>query len=191
MRVEKLTKVKESTYEAIIDGKSYTLDEEMVLKYRLFKGYEISSAALDACLEEHDFVVIKNKAFQYYLKYQKNSYEVLHYLLDREIPYELAHQAVNWLMENEKLEEDKLAQAIAGALARKSNGPNMIRYKLKNRHFLEESIQKALESLDEEDISLGKEKLTQKIRKRYKDLPENKMSLKLREVFYRHGYYEG
>lgn len=191
MKVEKLTKLKESTYEATIDGKAYTLDEEMVLKYRLFKGYEISSADLDACLEEHDFVVIKNKAYQYYLRYQKNSYEVLHYLLDREIPYEVANHAVTWLTQNQKLEEDKLAQAIAGALARNSNGPNMIRYKLKSRHFLEESIKKALDSLDEEDISLGKEKLTQKVKKRYKDLPENKLSLKLKEVFYRHGYYEG
>lgn len=191
MIVEKLTKLKESTYEVAIDKKNYVLDEEMVLKYRLFKGYEISEGELKSCLAEHDFEMIKKKAYHYYLKYQKNGYEVLHYLLDKEIPFEMAKNACDWLLEHHKIDEAMLAKGVAGALARSSNGALMIRYKLKNRHFLEENITLALETLEDADIVLGKEKLIQRVEKRYKGLTKKEQEQKIKETLYRHGYYEG
>ncbi|MDE7385222.1 MAG: hypothetical protein K2M84_05645, partial [Anaeroplasmataceae bacterium] len=80
MIVSRLTKCKESTYEVEIEKKVYVLDEETVLKYRLFKGYEISSEELDECIQSNELETIKKKAYSYYLKYQKNTYEIIKYL---------------------------------------------------------------------------------------------------------------
>ncbi|MDE7213369.1 MAG: hypothetical protein K2N42_02190, partial [Anaeroplasmataceae bacterium] len=129
MIVGRLTKCKESTYEVEIENKVYVLDEEMVLKYRLFKGYEISSELLKECIQSNEWETIKKKAYSYYLKYQKNTYEIIKYLTDREVPYALAVRAVSALEEQGLIDEKKLASLVAGSLARNSNGEHMIRHK--------------------------------------------------------------
>ena len=191
MIVSRLTKIKESTYEVEIEDKVYVLDEETVLKYRLFKGYEISKNDLDECIQANELETIKKKAYSYYLKYQKNSYEIIKYLTDREVASPLAIEAVKSLEEKGLIDELSLAIHLAGSLARNSNGVNMIRYKLKNRHFKDEIIANALNQLEEADIEEGKSKLMSKAMKKYSKLSEFEQKQKLREVFYRHGYAEG
>ncbi|MCM1131827.1 MAG: hypothetical protein NC325_09115, partial [Anaeroplasma bactoclasticum] len=149
MIVSRLTKIKESTYEVEIENKVYVLDEETILKYRLFKGYEISKKELEVCIQENELETIKKKAYSYYLKYQKNSYEIIKYLTDREIAYPLALKAVQALEEKGIIDELSLAVHLAGSLARNSNGINMIRYKLRNRHFKDDIIVNALNQLEE------------------------------------------
>lgn len=191
MNVSRLTKIKESTYEVEIEDKVYVLDEETVLKYRLFKGYEISKNDLEECIQANELETIKKKAYSYYLKYQKNSYEIIKYLTDREVTYSLALEAVKALEEKGVLDDLSLAIHLAGSLARNSNGVNMIRYKLKNRHFKDDVITNALNQLKEEDVEEGKSKLMSKVMKKYGKLSEFERKQKLREVFYRHGYLEG
>lgn len=191
MRVNRLTKIKESTYEVEIENKIYILDEETVLKFRLFKGYEISKDDLDECIQVNELETIKKKAYSYYLKYQKNSYEIIKYLTEREVTYPLALEAVKALEEKGLIDELSLAVHLAGALARNSNGVNMIRYKLINRHFRDDIIANALNQLEEEDVEEGKTKLMSKAIKKYSKLSEFEQKQKLKEVFYRHGYTEG
>ena len=71
MIISDLKKVKPGYYELSIEAKKYLVTEDSVLKYRLFKGYEISQKQLEECLVEDDFSKIKNKAFVYSLKYLK------------------------------------------------------------------------------------------------------------------------
>ncbi|MDE6408189.1 MAG: RecX family transcriptional regulator [Anaeroplasmataceae bacterium] len=191
MIVSRLTKLKESTYEVEIENEVYVLDEETVLKYRLFKGYEISSDLLKECIQSNELETIKKKAYSYYLRYQKNAYEIIKYLTDREILYSQALEAVNELEEKGLLNELGLAVLVAGSLARNSNGEKMIRYKLKNRHFKNDVIEASLMQLTEEDIEEGKAKLYAKAMKRFGKLPSYEQKQKLKEVFYRHGYIEG
>ncbi|MDE7106388.1 MAG: RecX family transcriptional regulator [Anaeroplasmataceae bacterium] len=191
MIVSRLTKIKESTYEVEIENKVYVLDEETVLKYRLFKGYEISKNDLDECIQANELETLKKKAYSYYLKYQKNSHEIIKYLTDREVPYVLALEAIKALEEKGLIDELSLAVHLVGSLARNSNGVNMIRYKLKNRHFKEDIITNAINQLEEEDIEEGKSKLMSKAMKKYGKLSDFEQKQKIREVFYRHGYTEG
>ncbi|MDE6240909.1 MAG: RecX family transcriptional regulator [Anaeroplasmataceae bacterium] len=190
MIVNRLTKCKESTYEVEIEQKVYILDEETVLKYRLFKGYEISPTELEECIQANELETIKKKAYSYYLKYQKNTYEVIKYLTDREIPYLLAVEAVHTLEDKGLINELYLAIGVAGSLARNSNGIYMIRHKLKNRHFKNDVIEEAINQLTEEDVEEGKNKLYAKAIKKYGKLNSFEQKQKLREAFYRHGYTE-
>ncbi|MDE6660432.1 MAG: RecX family transcriptional regulator [Anaeroplasmataceae bacterium] len=191
MIVSRLTKCKEATYEVEIENKVYILDEETVLKYRLFKGYEISNELLMECIQSNEWETIKKKAYSYYLKYQKNTYEIIKYLTDREIAYALAVKAVSALEDQGLIDEKKLASLVAGSLARSSNGEHMIRFKLKNRHFKNEAIEEAIANLIDDDIEEGKTKLYTKAQKKYAKLGSFEQKQKIKEVFYRHGYSEG
>lgn len=188
MIISDLKKVKPGYYELSIEAKKYLVTEDSVLKYRLFKGYEISQKQLEECLVEDDFSKIKNKAFVYSLKYLKNGYETIRYLEDRGISYIEAKKAVEEIKKEGKLNEQALANGIAAGLARSSNGPYMIRFKLKNRHFDSNVVEEALSSLVEEDILWGKEKLFKKADVRYKSLSKIEKDRKMKELLYRHGY---
>lgn len=188
MIISDLKRVKPGYYELSIEAKKYLVTEDSVLKYRLFKGYEISQKQLEECLVEDDFSKIKNKAFVYSLKYLKNGYETIRYLEDRGISYIEAKKAVEEIKKEGKLNEQALANGIAAGLARSSNGPYMIRFKLKNRHFDSNVVEEALSSLVEEDILWGKEKLFKKADVRYKSLSKIEKDRKMKELLYRHGY---
>ncbi len=190
MIIQKLTKLKESSYEVQIEEKTYQFDEETILKYRLFQGNDVSKETLEECIEYDSYEIIKRKAYSYHLKYLKNQYETIHYLTERDISYSIARQAVSELKEKKLLDEQGLCIAVASSLSRNSNGPYLIKQKLKNRHFEEAEIQIALESITEEDYEYGKEKLLKKAKKKYESLPELKKKQKLKEIFYRHGYIE-
>lgn len=191
MIIKKLSKLKSDQYEVLIEDKSYIFDESSVLKYRLFEGYEISKTELEDCIKTDEYERIKKKAFSYYLRYQKNCYEILSYLTEREVSYSLAKKAIAELKEQGQIKEEELASAIAGSLARNSNGPRMIRYKLKMKHFEEEIIDLAIAGIPEEDFLEGKEKLLRKIDKKNKGLSFSEQQRKRKEVLYRHGYFEG
>lgn len=188
MIVSSLKKIKDSIYEVEIDNKIYELTEESVLKYRLFKGYEISNADLNKCLNDNNFELIKNKAYSYYLRYQKNSYEIINYLKEREIDYNLAVSAVDSLIAENKINEYVLALNVAGTLARSSNGIYLIKYKLKYRNFKEEIIEQVLNNINEDDIKYGYKKLLNKLNKKYSKLKDYEKSYKIKEGLYIRGY---
>ena len=190
MIVSRLTKTKESSYEVEIENKVYILDEETVLKYRLFKGYKITEELLKECIESNEWEILKKKAYSYSLRYQKNAYEIVKYLTEREVSYTLACKVVSALEEKKLINEVELAKLVAGSLARGSNGVLMIRYKLKNRHFKNAAIEEAIGSLLDEDIEEGRLKLLAKAQKKYAKLGEFEQKQKLNETFYLHGYTE-
>lgn len=190
MIIQKLTKVKDTTYEVEIGNTSHQFEENTILKYRLFEGKEIDEKTLNDCLLENNLETIKKKAYFYHLKYLKNRYEVIHYLLEKDIPLEVAQRALNELEELKQIDDLKLCKWVASSLARASNGIPLIQYKLKGRHFQEQDISLAIESIADEDIEEGREKLLRKSSKKYAKLPEFERKQKLKELFYRHGYNE-
>ncbi len=188
MIISDLKKSKSGLYTVYIDQASYEVTEESVLKYRLFKGYEISEKELASCIASDDLVKIKRRAYLYSLKYVKNSYETLKYLTEREIPFSTAKAIVEDLRKEGSIDDLTLAKGFASSLARSSNGVYQIRYKLKNRHFDEATINLALEALSEEDIEEGKKKLYKKLEKKLENLNDFEKNRKTIEYFYRHGY---
>ncbi len=188
MKISNLKKINNSIYEVEIENELYKLTEESVLKYRLFKGYEISKEDLDKCLKYNDFEIIKNKAYSYYLKYQKNSYEIINYLTERNIDINLAKEVVKCLVEENKIDEYMLALNFAGSLARNSNGIYLIKYKLKTRNFKEDIIDRAIDNINEDDINYGYEKLIKKLNDKFYKLNEYERKYKIKNSLYRHGY---
>ncbi len=188
MIISNLKKINNSIYEVEIENKSYKLTLESVLKYRLFKGYEISEDDFSKCLEDNDFELIKTKAYSYYLRYQKNSYEVINYLKERNIDINLAEEVVKSLIDENKINEYMLALNVSETLARNSNGKYLIKYKLKSRNFKEDIIDMAIDNINLDDINYGYEKLLKKLNEKYHKLNDYEKKYKIKESLYKHGY---
>lgn len=184
MKVSKLVKKKNSLYEVVCENKTLTVDEATVLKYKLFEGKDITDELeiLEYDLERKYY----NQALRYQFRYNKSEQEVINYLLDKELSFLMASKIVEELKSKGLINDLTLATNIASSLARLGNGPLLIQLKLKNHLFKEPIIAEAIESISEEDVKEGINKLYKKGLKQYAKHP--KQALKLKEYFYRHGY---
>lgn len=176
-------------YEVCIDEKTYLLEEETILKYRLYSGKEVKEEEVELFIKDSGIEQIKKRALAYQMRYLKSSRETLEYLIIKEIDTSLAHQAISSLIEQGLLRDDQLAGAMASSYARASNGPKMIRQKLILHRFSEDVIDIALKNISKDDIEEGKNKLLKKAQKKLEKYSDFEKRQKLRQIFYQHGYF--
>lgn len=157
-------------YEVCIDEKTYLLEEETILKYRLYSGKEVKEEEVELFIKDSGIEQIKKRALAYQMRYLKSSRETLEYLIRKEIDASLAHQAISSLVEQGLLRDEQLAGAMASSYARASNGPKMIRQKLILHRFSEDVIDIALKNISKDDIEEGKNKLLKKAQKSLKNI---------------------
>lgn len=187
-KIISLTKNKNGLYDVLIDNEMLTVDEETVLKYRLFKNNEIDVKDFD--LIRHDDLVYKvsNKMLEYRLKYNKSINEIKRHFLSKEIDENIVCQAIELLISKKLINDQELALIISTSLARNSNGYYLIKEKLKQRLFNDNIINYALENLKIEDINYGKEKLVIKLEKKYLKEEDKIKKYKIKKQLYNHGY---
>lgn len=176
-------------YEVCIDEKTYLLEEETILKYRLYSGKEVKEEEVELFIKDSGIEQIKKRALAYQMRYLKSSRETLEYLIRKEIDASLAHQAISSLVEQGLLRDEQLAGAMASSYARASNGPRMIRQKLILHRFSEDVIDIALKNISKDDIEEGKNKLLKKAQKKLEKYSDFEKRQKLRQIFYQHGYF--
>lgn len=187
-KIISLTKNKNGLYDVLIDDEILTLDEETVLKYRLFKNNEIDVKDFDL-IRHDDFVYkISNKMLEYRLKYNKSINEIKRHFLSKEIDENIVCQAIELLISKKLINDQELALIISTSLARNSNGYYLIKEKLKQRLFNDNIINYALENLQKEDINYGKEKLVIKLEKKYLKEEDKIKKYKIKKQLYNHGY---
>ena len=187
-KIISLTKNKNGSYDVLIDNEILTVDEETVLKYRLFKNNEIDVKDFDL-IRHDDFVYkISNKMLEYRLKYNKSINEIKRHFLSKEIDENIVCQAIELLISKKLINDQELALIISTSLARNSNGYYLIKEKLKQRLFNDNIINYALENLQIEDINYGKEKLVIKLEKKYLKEEDKIKKYKIKKQLYNHGY---
>ncbi len=187
-KIISLTKNKNGLYDVLIDDEILTVDEEIVLKYRLFKNNEIDVKDFDL-IRHDDFVYkISNKMLEYRLKYNKSINEIKRHFLSKEIDENIVCQAIELLISKKLINDQELALMICTSLARNSNGYYLIKEKLKQRLFNDNIINYALENLKIEDINYGKEKLVIKLEKKYLKEEDKIKKYKIKKQLYNHGY---
>ena len=187
-KIISLTKNKNGLYDVLIDDEILTVDEEIVLKYRLFKNNEIDVKDFDL-IRHDDFVhKISNKMLEYRLKYNKSINEIKRHFLSKEIDENIVCQAIELLISKKLINDQELALMICTSLARNSNGILLIKEKLKQRLFTTDVINYALENILVDDIDYGKEKLIIKLEKKYLKEEDKIKKYKIKKQLYNHGY---
>lgn len=187
MKVTSLVK-KKNGYEVSFEHETYILDEETVLQFRLLCGKEIEDYLVNSIKQFDEKQKVANKALEYAIRYSKSAKEVVRYLELKDYSKYIAETVVDSLIEKGLINDEILAVSLAGSLARNSNGPMMIKQKLMSHFFTSETIDIALNSVEESDYLLGLQKLERKLEKRYEKEESFIKKQKIKKALYAHGY---
>ncbi len=190
MIVQKLAKKSNGKYEITIDSETYLFDEETVVKFRLVEGKELLNISIAEIQKMDQIEALIRSASSYAIKYAKSSNEVIAYLQKKGVSSYLARKVVTELQQRKMIQDEKLVVLLAASYARDSNGPMLIRLKLKRHLFPDDLIEEALVHLNAEDIEFGKSKLLKKALKQYEKLDDYQKKMKIKDCFYRHGYID-
>lgn len=186
MTTTQIKKVKDK-YKITLGDESILITEETVLKYRLFNPKELEN--LDEIKQFDLLETFKNKAISYQVRYNKNSKEVIDYLIDKGLDFYESKQIVDDLITKKLINDQIIANNCASGLARNSNGLLMIKMKLQNRKFDSVIIDNAISQISDEDYEYGFNKIIRKANDKYSKIEETYIRKnKIKEYLYRHGY---
>ncbi len=169
MIVEKLNLIKDKKYLVIIDGNSYEFDEEVIVKYRLVKGKEITKEDLDNAINKNNIMSFYYKALNYALTYGKSQKAIYNYLKEKQLLEEDIIDIIDSLKKIKIIDDQKYIESLMETFYRKSYGKLMIEKKLYEKMFYKEDIDYALNHLDYDAYYNGLKKLYEKIKDKYKD----------------------
>lgn len=186
MTTTQIKKVKDK-YKITLGDESIIVSEETVLKFKLVNPKELDS--LDEIKQFDLLESFKNKAISYQVRYNKNSKEVIDYLIEKGLDYDESKQIVDDLIQMKLINDKLIANNLASSLARTSNGILMIKMKLANRKFDSSVIDEAINQISEEDYNYGLNKILIKAKDKYSKIEETYIRRnKIKEYLYRHGY---
>lgn len=187
MIVDSLTKNKNGSYNVIIDGKSYTFDEEIVVEYRLVKGKEVSKDSLSNALSKNELMEYYYKALNYSINYGKNSNQLKDYLREKGLEdYKIA-LIIDMLISNKAIDDKAIIISITNTYIRKSYGKLLIKQKLIERKFSKDLIEYAISNIDYDLYYDSLNKLYNKVKNKY-DGDKYTKKMKLNKYLASKGY---
>lgn len=190
MKVQSIKKIDLEKYQVIIDDKEYIFNEDTLVKLKITSNKDIGQEVITKLLFEEMIVDAYKKALNYHLRYAKSSKECFNYLKSKDISLNIIEEAIARLVANKIINDETLAINIASSYARNSNGPLLIKHKLKQHQFSEDIIRKALENIEQSDYDLGLNKLLIKANKKFAKLEEKNKIIKIKNFIYQRGYTE-
>lgn len=146
-KVINVRKGKRIYYQVAFDnGEKIRLSEDLLVRFRLLKGTELSTERLQELKEEASFDYGLQEALNYISYQLRSEKEVRTYLKDKEIPLADRHKIVGRLKELGVLDDEVYAESFVRTQMRLSDkGPKNVEQELKKRGISEEIILLALE----------------------------------------------
>lgn len=186
MIVEKLIKNKKS-YTIIVENKSYELDEEIIVEYRLVEGKEITNDILSKAVGKNRVMSYYYKALDYALKYGKNSAQLYDYLEEKGLSNMEIAEVISLLKRNSVIDDNRLIKSITESYIRKSYGILYIEAKLFERKFKKDEIDSILAQIDMELYQESLNKLYEKIKFKYTGTEYERL-IKIKKYLLSRGY---
>lgn len=187
-KINNLIKTNDGLFEVVTEDDVLILDEDTILKFRLFKGNFIDDDSINEIIYNDSIIKLSKKMLEYRTKYSKSINEIKRHFLTKNINQNIIDDSIEILINKKLINDFNLASSIASSLARNSNGPLMIKEKLKQRLFTSDEISYAINNISTEDIYYGKEKLLNKLNKKYLNEDEKIRKYKIIKQLYAHGY---
>lgn len=177
-----------SLYIVIINEKKYLLDEEVVLKYRLFKNSIVEDDIINEIIEYNDYINYYNKALDYSIKYNKPSKMIYNYLIDKGCSDEYSKKIIDELINKKILNDKLLCKNQIYYLINSFNGKLLIEKKLFEKGFDKIMYQELLNDLDYELYYSSLIKCVNKNKDKYKKYDKYKAKEKLKSYLIGRGY---
>lgn len=175
-------------YDLIIDDNKYLFSEEIVLKYRLVKGKEISDEILKLAISDNSFSKYYDMALNYSIRYGKSSNAIRSYLIEKGLSNDDSMKIVNQLIIKKIIDDKKLILSITSALVKNCNGVLLIKNKLYEKEFSNELIELAISSIDIEEYNNSLIRLYNKVKAKYQKYDDKIRKYKIKNYLLSRGY---
>lgn len=192
MKISKITTQKKNKdrYNIFIkDEYAFSVDEDVLIKYELRKGLDLSEELISEIQAEDDLQKAYNKVINYLSYRMRSEKEVRSYLHQEEITQTQVDRIVGRLKKSKLIDDLQFAEMfVRSRMNTSSKGPGLIRQELQEKGIQDEFIQEALEQF-ERDVQEEKAlKLVQKrLRRRRKDSFQKQLD-QARAALLRNGY---
>ncbi len=171
MIVEELKRLKGNNYSIVVNNESYIFDEEIILKYRLVKGKEVTKEILEEAREKNSIMEFYHKAMDYSIRYNKGRGQTVSYLIDKGLASVEANKIADRLVQNKIIDDKALVDGHIASLLRRKYGRLYIKEKLKEQGFSNDLIADALININMDTYYENMNILYNEALKRYKGEP--------------------
>lgn len=145
MKIEKYVKDKNNKYKIYIDGESFTLYDDVIVKYQLIMKSDITKKELDEVLDFNEKMTSYYDSIKYINKKLRSEKEIREYLTKKEVSNSNIEETIKRLKENKFLNEEiYLKSYINDQINLSNNGPYKILKNLIKLGFDESDINERL-----------------------------------------------
>ena len=176
MKIIKYEKKGNNNYKIFLDnGNKLTLNEDIILKYKLLNKNEIDEFLVEEILQDNNNYNIYNKCIKYIGIRLRSTQEIKEFMQRKGVSDELIYETITKLTKNKLLDDEIFTKAfIKDKLNFTTQGPYRIEQELK-KHNIDSSI--ISKYISEIDYTFLVEKINKQISKLIKS-NKNKTNLK-------------
>lgn len=190
-KVTKITTQKrEGRYNVYLDDHyAFPISEDVMIKYRIFKGMEIDKKLQAEILAADDVSKAYSRALTYLSGHLRTEKEVEQKLRKNEIPEPTIEATLKKLRELDLVDDLQYAASYVRTMARTSDkGPIVIKRNLRTKGVLENDIETGLREYSAEDQVENGIEIGEKLSHRYRREPVSKMKQKVRQGLMMKGF---
>ncbi len=190
MKILKIKKGKENTYQIVFEGETLTVTDDLLIEYQLLLHKDISKNEYNELKKEVEFSRIFSQCLKYISRKMRSEKEVRIFLINKGIePLEVRNKIIWKLKDLHYLDEDRyLDSFLHDTCAFSFDGPKKIQKKLEDLGLPSDKINEKLEKIDP---LVWEEKIKQIIKKRvasnHSDSPQ-RCKQKLEQYLLSNGY---
>lgn len=189
MKIEKYIKDKQNKYKVIIDGETYILYDDIIVKYQLLLKDKIENKEFEKIIKENDELKSYYESIKYISKKLRSKKEIYEYLTKKEISKDIINKTIKRLEENNFLNEDIYIKAyVSDQINLSIAGPKKIKNNLLKLGIQEEKINDYLKNISEETWNEKIEKNVEKKIKTNHNSSVNILKIKITTDLINQGY---
>ena len=171
------------------DGRVFSVHDEVVVKYQLKSGMEISEEQLQTWIWEASVKIAQDMSLNYLGYRMRTRKQLCDYLEKKGFDLAVIEEAANKMEEYRFIDDKEYAKSwVQSKKTGQPAGRRKIAYELKSKGISQEISEEALTTLSEEEELKQAIKLAEKYHAKYKDLALREQKAKIAQALQRRGF---
>ncbi|KRM94920.1 recombination regulator RecX [Liquorilactobacillus aquaticus DSM 21051] len=171
------------------DKYSFSISEDVLVKYHLFKGQELKTEQIENLSNADEIAKAHSKALNYLSSQLRTEKEITDYLKKHLISPEKIPHVIEKLRYEKLVDDEKYAESYIRTMMKTSDkGFKVIRNNLRAKGVVEKDIEQAASEYNSSYMIAKGIALTEKYEKQYSRYPFNKKIQKIKQRFLSKGF---
>ncbi len=181
---------KKKNYTLILDdGRDFSVHDEVIIKYKLKSGMEISEEQLKTWIWEANVKIAQDMALSYLGYRMRTRKQLSDYLEKKGFDPDVIEEAANKMEEYRFIDDKEYAKSwVRSKKTGQPAGRRKIAYELKSKGISQEISEEALTTLSEEEELKQAIKLAEKYHTKYKNFATHEQKAKIAQAIQRRGF---